>query len=166
MSLSSLVNENSGRGRRRAIVVVMYFSLAASAVSGFSGPVLESAIGEWIWWLLGPAIALGFPLTVVTFSALRSSVQNLASDKPNKLDERQRTVNYKAHYHSYHIVAWMICIAILYSVLAVQIYPEELWLPGSNELVYVCIAVPWLFITLPTAVAAWTEPASEPEGDI
>lgn len=164
MILSRFLNEKSSRRRRRAMVAVMYLLLVAFAGSGLVGPELESTIGAWIWWFLGPLLVLGLLLSLIALAMLRSSIQNLADDNVKRLDERQRSVRHQAHHRSYKILAFLTIIVMSYLMLAIQIYPNRLWLPRGEEFYYVNMTVLWLLITLPTAVIAWTEPDPEPEG--
>lgn len=163
MILSEYLKEKSSRRRRRKIVAVMYLSLVAFTSSGLAGPTLEDAVGEWVWWLLIPPIVFGVLLTFIALAMLRSSIQNLADGNVEELDERQRLVRYLAHHRSYKILAFLTIISMSYLMLAIQIYPERLWLPKGNEFYYVNMAVLCLLISLPTAVIAWTEPDPEPE---
>ena len=51
-----------------------------------------------------------------------------------------------------------------YVLIAVQLFSGQLWLLAGGQFVFVWAILFFLFSTLPTAVAAWTEP--DPESEI
>lgn len=152
------------RKRRRILVAVDYLWVGVIGVVFMAAPTLETAYGEWIWILLLVATVPAALVNLLTFTALKASIQNLADKKAAELDERQESVWHRAHYLSYKILGITLLIAMAYVLIAVLLFPGQLWLPAGGEFLFVWAILFFLFSTLPTAVAAWTEPDPEPDG--
>lgn len=152
------------RKRRRILVAVDYLWVGTISAFFMAAPTLEDLYGGWIWTLFLVALVPVALVNLLSFTALKASIQNLTDKKATELDERQESVWHRAHYLSYKILGTTLLAGMGYGVIAFQLFPGQLWLPAGDQFFFLWAILFFLFSTLPTAVAAWTEPDLEPEG--
>lgn len=149
------------RKRRRILVAIDYLWVGTISVLFMAAPTLADKYGEWIWTLFLVALVPIVLVNLLSFTALKASIQNLTDKKAAELDERQESVWHRAHYLAYKILGISVLATMAYWLIAVQLFPGQLWLPAGDQSVFVWAILFFLFSTLPTAVAAWTEPDAE-----
>lgn len=144
------------RRQRRAVVLAEYAGI-------FSYPVVAiSTVGAW--WLL---IALaGIVSTVLIHELLLlPSTQKIANKADTDLDERQTAVRDNAHRTAYQILGSVVLMTLfLLQMLTAGPLSESSWTPDVSARGLVEVVIPtavWMYVTLPTAVIAWTEPDTE-----
>ena len=92
------------RKRRRILVAINYLWVGTVSVVFMAAPTLADKYGEWIWTLFLVAVVPAALVNLLSFTALKASIQNLTDKKTAELDERQESVWHRAHYLSYKIL--------------------------------------------------------------
>ena len=154
------VEQRLSRSQRRLLVTVAYLGLGTF--------IVESLMADSPWWLFVGSL-LGFVATIaIHFWLLAPFTQRIADEKESKLDERQAAVRNRAHRTAYQILGSAILLVLLYTHIRLSYFSDQLWVPEitADNVSTVLVGTMLLIITLPTAVIAWNELDSEPEGEL
>lgn len=134
--------------------------------AGLSAFPMASLLTESAWWMLLALIGI-FAAVLIHDRLLLRFTQKIANKQDTELDERQTAVRDNAHRTAYQILGTVIIVTLaLLQMLTTGPLGDRPWTP---EISIRGVAAPalstlvWLYITLPTAVIAWTEPDADPE---
>jgi hypothetical protein len=156
--------------QRRLLVVLYYLLIAAMAGVGFClGP---KAWVDLIVFTLGLGGLLGgisYEAPVKAYERLPGPLDadgpqtlNLSGRRENRLwtplDERERVERDQAHYTAYRILRWSLGVGASVYVFSLNwTHPGATWDLGKHLPVVVWVLVVYV-LSLPQAVALWTEP--------
>ena len=142
------------RNARRAIVLTCYLGAIIMAF----GWTLEQPLR---WFVVIP---FGFACILAMGSLLMPYALGVSDGGDEMLDERQQQVRNLNYLNAYRILGLLVVCTALYWYIAAD--SGQFWLPKTSyEINVVFWGVLLLAITLPTAIAAWTEPDPMPEAD-
>lgn len=148
MSLTRSSSVPLKRTYRRAIVLACYLGYAAMTASW---ALLEIPL-RWVF-----AIPLGFICIVSMGLLLMPHVLGVADGSDEMLDERQVRLRNQTYLNAYRGLGTLVMLGALYGYIATD--SGTWWIPkSSSELQAVFWGVMLIALSLPTAIAAWTEP--------
>jgi hypothetical protein len=175
------------RGRRRGLVVTIYFALAL-LIAGLCWFTGWRGSGVWLLWavmlacrfFLGghyrgglvkpfqyrrPVNADGAPSLLAL--KLRIYQPVLDSDQDQfRNDERELHQRDRAHYLAYQAVGWAVVLQAFLASMRILSPRVQGWISmPPDQLYYGCALVTLtMFLTLPQAILLWTEPDMEETG--
>jgi predicted permease len=135
------------RNARRAIVLTCYLGAIIMAF----GWTLEQPLR---WFVVIP---FGIACILTMASLLMPYALGVSDGGDEMLDERQQQTRNLNYLNAYRILGLIVMFTMLYWYIATD--SGRFWLPKTSyEINVVFWGVMLLAITLPTAIAAWTEP--------
>ena len=133
---------------RRAIVLICYMGYAAMVASwaAFEQPL------RWVF-----VIPLGLVCILAMGSLMMPQLLGVSDGSEKMLDERQLKLRNQTYLNAYRVLGTLVMLTALYAYIAAD--SGTWWLPKSSlELQAVFWGIWLVALTLPTAIAAWTEP--------
>jgi hypothetical protein len=141
--------------QRRVRVLVEYAGI-------FALPMV-SILSESAWWML--LALVGVVTTVLIHGRLLVLfTQEIANKLDADLDERQTAVRDSAHRAAYQILGSLVLGALFLLWVIIEPLGGRPWTPqiSIQDPTTIFVTTLWVYITLPTAVIAWREPAPAP----
>lgn len=150
--------KNLSQRQRRLLVLAEYAGLLAYPVA--------SILAGSAWWLLLALVGL-VAIVLIHSQLLVRFTQRIADREDAELDERQTAVRDNAHRTAYQILGAAIIVGlVLVQMLTTGPLSDKPWTPQisiQGIVAPVLATILWMYISLPTAVIAWTEPDPEPD---
>lgn len=141
------------RTARRLLVVVAYVGYALLVLAWSFLP----APAKWF-----PIVPLGLAVVTAAGLLLAPRLLGVSDGADDELDERQLAVRNRTYLNAYRVLGLLVILAALYHMIAVSSERGALWLPRSDLAAQGLFWGAWLVaVTLPAALAAWTEPDPE-----
>lgn len=136
------------RAARRLLVLVAYvgYALLVLAWSFLPAPAK--------WLLIAP---LGLAVITAAGMLLAPRLLGISDGADNELDERQLAARNRTYLAAYRVLGVLALLSALYYMVATS--DGKWWLPRTDRETQALFWGVWLVaVTLPAALAAWTEP--------
>ena len=144
--------------QRRVLVLTEY--------AGLFSYLTVTVFMDDTWWLLLAFVGV-VAMVLIHSQLLVRFTQKIANKEDAELDERQTAVRDNAHRTAYQILGSAIIVGlVLLQMLTTGPLGFRPWTPQlsiRSIVLPVLTTILWMYVSLPTAVIAWTEP--DPETD-